>query len=103
MPSDIRPSEFLDRDPSAPVLDVRTPQEFAEGHLEGARNVDFLSDDFEQQFDALDLPKDQTVYLHCRSGGRSQKAAELLRSKGYSDAVNAGGFEDLAKAGAPTA
>ncbi len=103
MPSDIRPSEFLARDTSALVLDVRTPKEYAEGHLQGTQNVDFLADDFEKKFDALDLPKDQKVYLHCRSGARSGKAAEMLRKKGYTDAVNAGGFEDLAKAGAPTA
>lgn len=103
MPSDIRPSEFLSRDTSAPVLDVRKPDEYAEGHLQGAQNVDFLAPDFEQKFDALDLPKDQTIYLHCRSGNRSGKAAEMLRKKGYTGAINAGGFPDLVQAGAQTA
>ena len=58
----------------APVLvvDVRTPDEFAEGHIPGAVNVDFLGDDFEKQLAAL--PTDRPVIVHCAAGNRSSKA-----------------------------
>lgn len=88
-----------DRDP---VLDVRTPKEYGEGHLEGAINVDVKADDFQKRIEELDLPKDQRVYLYCRSGGRSGKATGILREMGYQEAYNVGGFDDLAAAGADT-
>ena len=58
----------------APVLvvDVRTPDEFAEGHIPGARNVDFLGDDFEKQIAAL--PAGRPLIVHCAAGNRSSKA-----------------------------
>jgi rhodanese-related sulfurtransferase len=54
------------------VIDVRTPEEFAEGHIPGARNVDFLGDDFEKQIAAL--PTDRPLIVHCAAGNRSSKA-----------------------------
>ena len=54
------------------VLDVRTPDEFAEGHIPGAKNVDFLGDDFEKQIAAL--PADRPLIVHCAAGSRSAKA-----------------------------
>lgn len=63
-------------------LDVRRPDEYAEGHIEGARNIDVLKDDFEQKACA-ELPKDKTIALYCRSGRRSKKAADILAKNGY--------------------
>ena len=62
----------------APVLvvDVRTPDEFAEGHIPGAKNVDFLGDDFEKQLAAL--PMDRPLIVHCAAGNRSSKAVAKL-------------------------
>ena len=54
------------------VLDVRTPDEFAEGHIPGAKNVDFLGDDFDKQIAAL--PADRPLIVHCAAGNRSSKA-----------------------------
>jgi|SRR5574344_174303 rhodanese-related sulfurtransferase len=63
-------------------LDVRTPEEYAEGHIEKAINIDVLSQDFESK--ALSaLPKDKTIALYCRSGNRSKRAANILADKGY--------------------
>lgn len=61
------------------LLDVRTPEEFAEGHVEGATNipVDALAERL------ADVPKDHDVVVYCRSGGRSARAASLLREAGY--------------------
>jgi len=63
------------------LLDVRTKEEYEEGHLPGARNMDFLSEDFLMQVEQL--PKDQAIYIYCRSGNRSAKAADLMRKAGF--------------------
>ena len=100
----LSPAEFVgQRDPSALVLDVRTPKEFAGGHLAGAVNADVMAPDFQSQIAALDLPTEGVVYLYCRSGNRSGQATQILRQMGHGGAVNVGGFEALARAGAETA
>ena len=63
-------------------LDVRTPEEYAEGHIEGAQNIDVLNDTFEEKACAV-LPKAKTIALYCRSGKRSKKAADILAAKGF--------------------
>ncbi len=65
------------------VLDVRTPEEFSEGHLTNAVNVDFYADDFAGNLAALD--KDVPYVLYCRSGNRSGTTAEQMRSLGFSE------------------
>ena len=62
------------------ILDVRTPQEFRQGHLPGARNMDFFGGSFERQAEALS--KDAPVLLYCRTGKRSAAAAEILGEAG---------------------
>ena len=100
----LSPADFVrDHDASAPILDVRTPAEYAEGHLEGAVNVDVMAPDFAQKVDALDLPDDGPIYLYCRSGNRSKTATGLLQSRGHAGAVNIGGFQALVDAGADAA
>ncbi len=81
------------------VLDVRTPGEFAEGHMAGAVNIDVTAPDFRRRVEALDRSK--TVYLYCRSGNRSGQAAQMLKALGFENAHNVGGLIDLARAGAP--
>lgn len=99
----LAPAHFVARhDSEAPVIDVRTPAEFAGGHLAGAINVDIFAPDFRQQIEALDLSAEEPVYLYCRSGNRSGKAAQILRQMGYDEAFNVGGFEALKAAGAET-
>lgn len=83
------------------VIDVRTPKEYGEGHLRIADyNFDYTSGEFEQKLDELD--KEETYYLHCRSGNRSGKAAKLMRKKGFEHVYNIGGFQDLVEAGFET-
>jgi phage shock protein E len=77
----------------AVLLDVRTPEEFAEGHLEGARNVDLESDDFRARAERLD--RDASYVVYCATGNRAGQAIEIMRELGIDDAVNAGGYEDL--------
>ena len=69
-------------DTSVVRLDVRRADEYAEGHISGAINIDVLSSDFEQKSCAT-LPKDKTIALYCRSGHRSKIAAGILAKHGY--------------------
>lgn len=67
---------------SVQLLDVRTPQEYAEGHIDGALNINIQSDDFRQRAEK-GLSKDSTILVYCRSGRRSMEAAEMLTKLGY--------------------
>jgi phage shock protein E len=100
-PVEMEASHFLGtRSPGAPVLDVRTPAEFSGGHLRGALNVDVMAPDFPEQVDALGLDPEAPIYLYCRSGNRSGKAARILRERGYPRAFNVGGLDELVGEGA---
>ena len=66
---------------SVQLLDVRTPQEYAEGHI-GALNINVQSDDF-KELAQRELSKDSTILVYCRSGRRSLDAAEILTGLGY--------------------
>lgn len=72
-------------------IDVRTPGEYARGHLEGASLIPF--DGIEVGVARLALPKDIPIYLYCAAGGRSEAARQRLQGQGYSAVVNAGGLE----------
>ena len=103
-PDSLSPAEFVrQRDPDAPVIDVRTPAEFAAGHLEGAINANVMAPDFARTIEALELPTEEPIYLYCRSGNRSKTATGLLQRQGYAGAVNVGGFDALVAAGAKAA
>lgn len=63
------------------LLDVRTPEEFAEGHLPGAINIDYKNEGFSAALDTLDKTKQYEVY--CRSGHRSSESADMMSKKGF--------------------
>lgn len=67
--------------PGAPIIDVRTPEEFANGHLQKAQNIDWNGNDFETAISTLS--KDKPVFVYCLSGGRSHSAAEKMRNTGF--------------------
>jgi rhodanese-related sulfurtransferase len=82
------------------TLDVRTPGEFAEGHVEGARLIDFQSGNFENEIAALD--KNATYAVYCRSGNRSGQAVKTMQDAGFTNVFNMnGGVIDWANAGFP--
>ena len=79
-------------------IDVRSPEEFATGHVLGAENLphqDIVTLAAEQGYD-----KDDTLLLYCRSGHRAGIARESLLSVGFTNVQNLGGFDDLAETGA---
>ncbi|MAB30561.1 MAG: thioredoxin [Formosa sp.] len=63
------------------LIDVRTSAEFADGHIENAKNIDFYSANFDLQIDALD--KSIPVILYCKSGRRSAKCISRLNTKDF--------------------
>jgi phage shock protein E len=82
------------------VIDVRTPAEYAAGHIAGARNLDVDGADFASAIASLD--KGTTYLVYCHSGRRSAMAAEQMAAAGFTDIVDGGAMADLIAAGAPT-
>ncbi|MDO6758655.1 rhodanese-like domain-containing protein [Tamlana sp. 2_MG-2023] len=68
------------------LIDVRTPEEFKEGHLENAINVDFKSSDFTDNIEKLN--SDKPVYIYCRSGNRSKKSVSYFKKVGFTTIYN---------------
>lgn len=80
-------------------VDVRTPEEYAGGHIKGA--VLIPHDQMATRWQELEAYKDRKVVLYCRSGRRSSLAEEVLRQKGFTNLVNAGGFDAVKATGLP--
>ncbi|MDM3870720.1 rhodanese-like domain-containing protein [Porticoccus sp. W117] len=81
--------QVVEQHPEVLVLDIRTPKEFAEGHIAGALNIDYYSDDFKQNLSQLD--KSKTYLVHCRSGGRSGRSLKLFRELGFEKVIHLDG------------
>lgn len=79
------------------VIDVRTPEEYATGHAQGAENINLNSGNFEAEVSQLDPNKTYVVY--CRSGSRSAQAAAIMQDQGLT-VIDAGGLADIQGAGA---
>jgi rhodanese-related sulfurtransferase len=80
------------------LLDVRTPEEWEEGHIEGATLLPL------QELEARaenELPMDAEIVIYCRSGNRSAQAAEYLTGVGYGNIADMGGIQDWQAAGLP--
>ena len=75
--------------PNVQLVDVRTPQEFANGHLEKAQNINFNDPEFKQKMALLDQSKPIAVY--CGVGGRSGKAAKTLTELGFIEIIDLAG------------
>ena len=75
--------------PGALLLDVRTPQEYREGHIPGSKNVPLQS---LSSGDPMKAGKDTPLFVYCHSGARSRQAAALLAQMGYTHAKNIGGI-----------
>jgi thioredoxin len=82
-------SEKIKSTSNAQILDVRTPEEYASGHIENSDNVNWLSDSFVLRTDKYD--KTKPVFVYCKIGGRSIKAANKLAELGFTTVYNLDG------------
>jgi len=86
--------------PNVQLVDVRTPEEYANGHLKNSVNINYNADDFEEQVGKLD--KSKPVLVYCLSGGRSSNAAVKMQEMGFSEIYNLdGGIMKWSRAGKP--
>ena len=67
--------------PEIQLVDVRTPEEYNNGHIGNALNIDYYNPEFKNQIAKLD--KTKPVYIYCRSGSRSQSAAKIMEELGF--------------------
>ena len=86
--------------PDVQIVDVRTAQEFLEGHIPGCLNIDVTQPDFNRKADSL-LNKSHKVAIYCRSGNRSKKAAAQLQKMGFKVVELGAGFNGWKQAGLP--
>lgn len=78
-------------------IDVRTPEEFKEGHLKDAVNIPV--DQIGARIGSVSSDKSAPVNLYCRSGRRSEAALQELKKMGYTNVTNHGGYQDLLQKG----
>ncbi len=79
----------IEENPNAPILDVRTPGEYNEGHIKNTLNFDWKGTNFDQQ--TTILKKDEPLFIYCLSGGRSSSAAIHLREVGFKEVYELNG------------
>ncbi len=68
------------------LIDVRTSAEYSQGNIEGSKNYDLLNGDFQNQVNSMD--KKTPVYVYCAVGGRSSKAAQILKNEGFTKIID---------------
>lgn len=89
--------EKMDENEPMVLLDVRTPREYADGHISGAVNINVNDPSFKDKVAGLD--KEQTYYIYCRSGKRSAKATEIMMAEGFTASNTKGGIMAWQKKG----
>lgn len=93
-------SEKLNTESNKLILDVRTPDEYNSGHIAGSVNIDYFNENFKTEVAKLD--KSKTVFVYCRSGGRSAKSAAILNEMGFTNVIDLeGGIGAWSGAGNP--
>ncbi|NEN75934.1 rhodanese-like domain-containing protein [Pelistega sp. NLN82] len=76
-------------------IDVRTPEEFAAGHIQGAVNIPY--EQIKERIGEVTTDKNANIHLYCKSGRRAGIALESLKEEGFTNLTNRGGYEDLRK------
>lgn len=89
-------SQNVDMSTVTAIIDVRTPDEYASGHVDGAVNIDWEGATFADEVAALD--KNGTYLLYCRSGNRAGQAKAAMEQMGFTNVTNLGGYQDAANA-----
>ena len=79
----LTPTEFKEKSVNQTIIDIRTPQEFSEGHIEGAININYFDDNFLDQIAKYD--KNQPIFIYCRSGNRTESASKKAVDFGFKE------------------
>jgi len=79
----LSPSEFKEKSQNNPIVDVRTPMEFSQGYIKGAKNINFFDSDFAKQINSFD--KSKPIYVYCKTGHRSEIASEKMVQLGFKE------------------
>lgn len=79
-------AEKIEEDKNTILLDVRSPEEFAQARIEGAQLINFHQPDFQKHIDELN--RDKTYLVYCRSGSRSAYACRMMESMGFKEVHN---------------
>lgn len=77
------------------IIDVRTPEEYAVGHLEGAQLLDLNGGQFAAEY--MNLDPEAEYYVYCRSGNRSGQAVAMMTDAGFTNVTNLGSLEQAAE------
>lgn len=94
-------AQLIKDQPEVVLVDVRTPNEYQQGHIEGSELINFYDPDFKDKVAELDKEKEYVVY--CRSGGRSANAVSIMKKMGFSNIHNmTGGMLAWNRAGLPS-
>lgn len=76
------------------IIDVRTPEEYAAGHVENSLNIPY--NEIVEGVTANDIKREDTIYLYCLSGKRAERARSALTDSGYAKVINLGGYDSAA-------
>ena len=79
----LAPTEFKEKSVNQTIIDIRTPEEFSQGHIEGAINVNFYDNNFMDQIAKFD--KNQPIFIYCRSGNRTSSASKKAADFGFKE------------------
>lgn len=79
----INPLEFKEKSLNQVIIDIRTPQEFQQGHIEGAININYFDANFSNQIEQFD--KSKPIFLYCRSGNRTSSASAKIAKLGFNE------------------
>jgi rhodanese-related sulfurtransferase len=79
----VSPQELSEVQDEILLIDVRTPQEYQQGHIENSKNINIAGDSFKEEIQKLD--KSQPVYVYCKVGGRSARATSMMKEMGFEE------------------
>lgn len=82
----VTPIEFKEQSKNQTIVDIRTPQEFAQGHIEGAININYFDKSFLEQVSKFD--KNKSIYIYCRSGNRTSSASKKMQDLGFEEIID---------------
>jgi rhodanese-related sulfurtransferase len=89
--------------PNFVIIDIRTPEEFAQGHIENAININYGSENFQEELDKLDKDKIYLIYYSCACGSIDKKALDTMKELGFKEVYKiSGGLNNWKTAGLPT-